>query len=68
MSFAMQSSEAAMDRSLQIILGDKDLEAIRMKLDAEESAAKGSLFTRFLFGSGVEGGFGGILKNIPLFN
>jgi len=64
MSFAMQSSEAAMDRSLQIILGDKDLEAIRMKLDAEESAAKGSLFTRFLFGSGVEGGFEGILKNI----
>ena len=68
MSFAMQSSEAAMDRSLQIILGDKDLEAIRMKLDAEESAAKGSLVTRFLFGSGVEDGFGGILKSIPFFN
>jgi hypothetical protein len=68
MSFAMQSSEAAMDRSLQIILGDKDLTALRMKLDAEESAAKGSLFTRFLFGSGFEGGFGGILKSIPFFN
>jgi hypothetical protein len=64
MSFAMQSSEAAMDRSLQIILGDKDLERVRMELDARESEAKGSLFTRFLFGSGVKGGFGGILKNI----
>ena len=60
MSFAMQSSETAMDRSLQLMLGDKDLEAIRMKLDAEDQAAKGSLFTRFLFGSGVTGGWGGI--------
>jgi len=64
MSFAMQSSESAMDRSLQIIMGDKELQMVREKLDAEESAARGSLFTRFLFGSGVEGGFGGILKNI----
>ena len=64
MSFAMQSSESAMDRSLQIIMGDKELQMVREKLDAEESAAKGSLFTRFLFGSGVEGGFEGILKNI----
>ena len=31
-----------------------------MKLDAEDQAAKGSLFTRFLFGSGVTGGWGGI--------
>ena len=68
MSFAMQSSESAMDRSLQIIMGDKELQMVREKLDAEESAARGSLFTRFLFGSGVEGGFGGILKNIPFLN
>jgi hypothetical protein len=59
MSFAMQSSETAMDRTLQLILGDKDLEAIRMKLDAEDQAAKGALFTRFLFGGGFSGLFGG---------
>ena len=61
MSFSMQSSETAMDRTLQLIMGDKDLEALRMKLDAEDQAAKGSLFSRFIFGSGVTGGWSGIL-------
>ena len=52
MSFAFTSSESAMDRSLKLILGDKQLEAIRMELDAQEDAARGALWTRFLFGSG----------------
>ena len=68
MSFAMTSSENAMDRAMQLLLGDKSLEALRIKLDAEESAARdagqASLFARFLFGSGFKGGFEGILGDI----
>ncbi len=36
MSFAMTSSENAMDRAMQLLLGDKDLEALRIELDAKE--------------------------------
>lgn len=49
MSFAWKSSESAMDRSLSILLADKDLEAVRMQLDAEEEAARGAFTTKLLF-------------------
>lgn len=68
MSFAMTSSENAMDRAMQLLLGDKELSALRIKLDAEETAARdagqASLFSRFLFGSGYKGGYEGLLADI----
>jgi len=43
MSFAFTSSESALDRVLQLALGDKDLQKIKMQLDAEEDAGWGQL-------------------------
>jgi hypothetical protein len=51
MSFSMAESESALDRALKIILADKDLEAVREQLDAQEARDRGSFFARFLFGS-----------------
>ena len=57
-----------MDRAMQLLLGDKDLEALRLKIDAAEQQAgeegKASLLSRFLFGSGFEGGYKGLLADI----
>jgi hypothetical protein len=68
MSYAMTSSENAMDRAMQLLLGDKDLQALRTKLDAAEKAAgdagRASLISRFFFGSGFEGGYEGLLADI----
>ena len=55
MSFSMAESESALDRALKIILADKDLEAVREQLDAQEARDKGSFFARFLFGSSLSG-------------
>ena len=55
MSFAFGSDEAAMDRALQIILGDKDLEAARLQLDEAKNASNTKLAARFLFGTSPEG-------------
>jgi len=57
MTFAQQSSENALERSLKLIMGDKELDAIRMELDASDKAAKGALAMRFLFGSPEKGLF-----------
>jgi hypothetical protein len=51
MSFAFTSSEAALDRALKIVLGDKTLEGIREQVDATEGAAKANLFARLFFGN-----------------
>ena len=59
MSFAMAESESGMDRALKLILADKDLEAVRLQLDAEDQAGKAGLAWRFLFG-GSTGGWKGI--------
>jgi hypothetical protein len=61
MSFAMAESESAMDRTLKLILADKDLEATRLQIDAQEERDKGAFFARFLFGSSL-GGFPGIFN------
>lgn len=50
MTFAWQSSESAMDRDLSIILADKDLTSVREQIDAQESAARGALVAKVLFG------------------
>ena len=52
MSFSMAESESALDRSLRLLLADKDLSAVREQLDAEDQAAKAGLAFRFLFGMG----------------
>tara|TARA_Y100001938_G_scaffold140106_1_gene207854 strand:+ start:400 stop:3753 length:3354 start_codon:yes stop_codon:yes gene_type:complete len=52
MSNAFISSESAMDRALQIILGDKSLESIRLQLETKKDIADTELFSRFLFGTG----------------
>ena len=44
MSFAWKSSESGMDRNLSLLLADKDLEAVRMQLDATEEAGKGAMW------------------------
>lgn len=49
MSFAFTASESAMDRNLSILLADKDLQSVREQLDAQEDAAKGSLFYKAIF-------------------
>jgi len=57
MSNAFIASQSAMDRSLQIIMGDKSLEAVRLKLEAEEDIADTELASRFLFGDDFDGFF-----------
>jgi len=57
MSNAFISSESAMDRALQIILGDKSLESVRLQLEAKEDIADTELLSRFLFGGSGDGGF-----------
>ena len=52
MSFAFTASEAALDRAMKILLGDKTLEGIMSQVDATEGAAKANLFARLFFGNG----------------
>jgi len=55
MSFSMAESESALDRALKLILADKDLQAAREAIDAQEARDRGSFFARFLFGSSLSG-------------
>jgi hypothetical protein len=50
-----------MDRAMQIVLADKELESVRTQLAAEEDAASTSLMFRFLFGTANKGLLGGVL-------
>jgi hypothetical protein len=63
MSFAFSADQSAMDRALQIILADKDLEVAREKLASVEDATDTELAMRFLFGTSP----GGILKSLNPF-
>ena len=58
MDYTFKSSENGKDRALNILLADKQLEAVRMELESEEDAAKGSLWTKIFFGDS----FGGIFN------
>ena len=51
----MAESESALDRALKLILADKDLQAAREAIDAQEARDRGSFFARFLFGSSLSG-------------
>ena len=55
MSFAFTADQSAMDRSLQIIMGDKELEIAREKLNNVKKANNTELAMRFLFGSSPAG-------------
>ena len=57
MQYAVGQSESALDRTLKLLLGDKNLEGIRAQIDATESAAKSNFFARLLWGNA--GLFGG---------
>ena len=61
MSFAFTADQSAMDRSLQIIMGDKELEIAREKLNDVKRTDNTALAMRFLFGSSPSGILGGIL-------
>jgi hypothetical protein len=49
MSNAFVSSQSSSDRALQIILGDKELESVRLQLDAKEDIAKTKFGLGLLF-------------------
>ena len=57
MDYTFRSSESAKDRALNILLADKKLEAVKLELQAEEDAAKGSLWTKIFFGDSFTGLF-----------
>ena len=57
MQYAVGQSESALDRTVKLLLGDKNLEGIRAQIDATEGAAKSNFFARLLWGnSGLFGG------------
>ena len=49
MSNAFVASQSAADRALQIVLGDKELEGIRLQMEAEEDIAKTKFGLQMLF-------------------
>ena len=60
MSFAFTADQSAMDRALAIIMGDKELEVARTKLEKAEKADNTELAMRFLFGTSPAGILGGL--------
>ena len=52
MGFAFTGAESAMERSLRILLGEQDLEEIRIAIDAKEDANKTAFYSDLLFGTG----------------
>jgi hypothetical protein len=57
MSNAFVASQSAADRALQIVMGDKSLESVRMQLEAKKDANDTELAMRFLFPDSEGGGF-----------
>ena len=55
MQYNFTSAESAKDRSLSILMGDKELGALKEELGYKEDTAKTQLLFRFLFGSGGTG-------------
>jgi len=65
MSFAFTSDQSAMDRALQVIMGDKELDMARQKLNAVKKADNTELAMRFLFGTSPDGVLGAISSLNP---
>ena len=55
MQYNFTTAESAKDRALSILMGDKELEALKKELGYKEDTAKTQLLFRFLFGSGGTG-------------
>ena len=49
--YAHTASESALDRVLQVLLGDQDLQEAREKIQSEDNQASTNLFARMFFGS-----------------
>ena len=62
MSYAFTAQQSALDRSLNLLLGDKKLEQVESQLAAQKDAASTELAFRFFFGSDPDGLFGGIFN------
>jgi len=60
MSFAFTSDQSAMDRALQVIMGDKELDIAREKLNDIKKTNNTALAMRFLFGTSPSGILGAI--------
>lgn len=58
MQYNFTTAESAKDRALSILMGDKELEALKNELGYKEDTAKTHLLFRFLFGSGETGFLG----------
>jgi hypothetical protein len=55
MQYNFTTAESAKDRALSILMGDKELDALKKELGYKEDTAKTQLLFRFLFGSGGTG-------------
>jgi len=51
MMYAHTASESALDRALEVLLGDQDLKTAREKIQSEDNQASANLFARMFFGS-----------------
>ena len=60
MSYSFASDQSAIDRGLQLIMADKELDLARRKLNDVEKTENTELAMRFLFGTSP----GGILKKM----
>ena len=49
--YAHTASESALDRALEVLLGDQDLKTAREKIQSEDNQASANLFARMFFGS-----------------
>ena len=71
MNFAFTGAEKAKERTMNLLLGDKELEKVRMQLDeAQDNAFTENIFS-LLFGKGGIGNlFGGkgLIGSMPFFS
>ena len=51
MMYAHTASESALDRALEVLLGDQDLQTAREKIQSEDNQASTNLFARMFFGN-----------------
>jgi len=71
MNFAFSGSENAKERTMSLLLGDKELEKVRMQLDKAENDAFTENIFGLLFGKGGIGNlFGGkgLIGSMPFFS
>ena len=60
MNFSFVAQQSGLDRQLSILLGDKDLEAVRRQIDSKESTFKSAFLSDLFFGGGKSSSSGSI--------